>query len=382
MPQLFYGQWVQQVSGTTQNLNDIFCVTEDLVFAVGDNGTILKTTDGGANWVQKSSGVTYKLGKVQFVNASVGYILGYNANNQTNSIIKTLDGGNTWINNSSFGTFNGGNMSCIDNDVYYYYGNYTLSKTINGGLSFQILQTNVFLYNMQFINEMLGFATGSNGFLKTIDGGLTWNVIKNDGYGPFYFLNDNIGFVGTSAGLFKTINGGSSFIDLQTNFTAFKFYNSSENTIWGMVQGCTVNVDPCYGLRGQILNKGSFQIEYDFPYKSISFANTTVGFALSNLSNLIYKNTTGTLSLNETANKIIFKISPNPTTNQIKILLDDMLLENLTATIIDSFGKNIFSKKYNFENNIIIDTQNFSKGIYFLTVTSGEIKQTEKLIIN
>ena len=49
-----YAQWVQQTSGTGENLNDVYCITADIVVAVGDNGTILKTIDGGTTWVQKN----------------------------------------------------------------------------------------------------------------------------------------------------------------------------------------------------------------------------------------------------------------------------------------------------------------------------------------
>lgn len=93
MPQLFYGQWVQQVSGTSETLNDVFAVTENLVFAVGNNGTILKTTDGGVNWVQKNSGVTFRLDKLQFVNENVGYIFGFEDSLYLGKLLMTLNGG-------------------------------------------------------------------------------------------------------------------------------------------------------------------------------------------------------------------------------------------------------------------------------------------------
>ena len=84
----FYGQWVQQFSGVYENLNDVYCVTENLVFVVGDNGKILKITDSGDNWVQKTSGTTQILNRIQFANATVGYAVG-----NYGILLKTTDGG-------------------------------------------------------------------------------------------------------------------------------------------------------------------------------------------------------------------------------------------------------------------------------------------------
>ena len=39
--------WTRQTSGTTENLNKVDFVTKDIGYIVGNNGTILKTTDGG-----------------------------------------------------------------------------------------------------------------------------------------------------------------------------------------------------------------------------------------------------------------------------------------------------------------------------------------------
>ncbi len=45
-----YSGWVLQNSGTTQNLYDVNFINNTYGWAVGDFGTILKTTNGGLNW--------------------------------------------------------------------------------------------------------------------------------------------------------------------------------------------------------------------------------------------------------------------------------------------------------------------------------------------
>ncbi len=62
-------------------------------WACGNNGTILKTTNGGSNWFGQTSGITFPLRSIHFVDSNIGYCaarVGY-------SIYKTTNGGNNWF---------------------------------------------------------------------------------------------------------------------------------------------------------------------------------------------------------------------------------------------------------------------------------------------
>jgi hypothetical protein len=63
---------------------------------VGELGTILHTTDGGATWVPQTSGVTDTLLAVTFTDANNGTAVG-----QLGVILRTSDGGNTWVRQES-----------------------------------------------------------------------------------------------------------------------------------------------------------------------------------------------------------------------------------------------------------------------------------------
>src|SRR5947208_7679638 len=69
--------------------------------ATGDNGTIVRTTDGGDSWSIQSSGTTNTLYGVSFTDANHGTAVGGGG-----TIVKTTDGGNNWISQPS-GTTNG-----------------------------------------------------------------------------------------------------------------------------------------------------------------------------------------------------------------------------------------------------------------------------------
>jgi photosystem II stability/assembly factor-like uncharacterized protein len=138
-------QWEIQVSGTTANLNAISM----LVFAtaagttagyvVGDNGTILKTTNGGAEWVAQTSGTTARLNGVYAVTALVAYAVG-----DGGTILRTTDGGATWVAQNSGTTAN--------------------------------------LRAVYFRDNQTGWAVGDGGVtLRTRNGGNTWSIISGTG---------------------------------------------------------------------------------------------------------------------------------------------------------------------------------------------------------
>jgi photosystem II stability/assembly factor-like uncharacterized protein len=84
--------WAVQSSGTLVNLNGVWFVDAGKGFAVGDSGTILRTTDGGTAWVPQSTGTTDPFYAVSFVGADTGTAVGY-----PGMIRRTTDGGRTWV---------------------------------------------------------------------------------------------------------------------------------------------------------------------------------------------------------------------------------------------------------------------------------------------
>jgi photosystem II stability/assembly factor-like uncharacterized protein len=64
-------------------------------YAVGNNGQMLHSTNGGLNWNAFSSGTIYTLHSVRFTNDLAGIVAGYDG-----TIHRTEDGGITWWNES------------------------------------------------------------------------------------------------------------------------------------------------------------------------------------------------------------------------------------------------------------------------------------------
>ena len=68
--------WISQKSGTTNSLNSVNFVDQNIGRAVGEYGTIINTTNGGTNWILQTSGTTNSLRSVIFIDQNTGWATG------------------------------------------------------------------------------------------------------------------------------------------------------------------------------------------------------------------------------------------------------------------------------------------------------------------
>ncbi len=98
-------------SGTGITLNSVFFANNDTGYAVGgsidwpQSEIILKTTNGGTTWDTLASAPSVPLKSVFFTDVNTGYAVGGNTSDGGGIILKTFDGGLNWI-SLSFGSLN------------------------------------------------------------------------------------------------------------------------------------------------------------------------------------------------------------------------------------------------------------------------------------
>ena len=87
-----YWYW-QSPTPQGNELNDLWIFNDQVIVAVGDVGTVIKTTDGGLNWsvTHYSGGITSDLYTVFFTDQNTGWTAG-----AMGKILKTTDGGKSW----------------------------------------------------------------------------------------------------------------------------------------------------------------------------------------------------------------------------------------------------------------------------------------------
>jgi len=231
-------QWIIRNSGTTKNLRDVCFIDPLRISIVGDNGTILRSTNGGANWFFQSSGVSDHLYAVSFTDQNIGTAVGANGR-----ILRTTDGGTTWLSQIS-GTVNNLNgISCPDSDNCIAVGNSgTILKTIDGGINWLpvLSGTTKHLYDISLSDLYHGSIVGLQTLLSTTNGGLNW---MNHNFALSYNLrgvscldSNNCTVVGLGGIIIRTSDGNTwSF---QTSGTSRNLYSiSTSDSVHGNTAG-------------------------------------------------------------------------------------------------------------------------------------------------
>ncbi len=80
--------WFNLNSPTTSDLYSLVFIDANTGYAAGDHGTIIKTTDGGGNWLILPVATTERLSSCFFLNVSTGFVGGWYG-----TIFKTTNGG-------------------------------------------------------------------------------------------------------------------------------------------------------------------------------------------------------------------------------------------------------------------------------------------------
>ncbi len=196
---------------------------------------LLKTTDQGLNWYLVYTDGNYPSEDVYFLNSETGWSGG-------TGLIKTTNGGLNWVNY-------GGAVT----KIYFksetegnYWGNFGSSgifKTVNGGFNWFNAGEFYAEGGITFTSDLNGYATGTNGIIKTTDGGNNWFSILNwDGNWRMsnYFINDNTGYTvgyGTDLNqtpiIQKTTNGGISWSIYHTgNVPLYSVFMVNDSNVW------------------------------------------------------------------------------------------------------------------------------------------------------
>lgn len=198
---------------------------------MGILGKILKTTDGGENWISKPSGTTDELFSVYFIDSNIGWVVGGYPYDYwiRNIFLKTTDGGDNWTSQSDGTSYYLTSVYFTDSNSGWAVGGSwdlwgrssgVIFKIIDGGDNWTSGGYDYFLTSVYFQDSNIGYTVGgdlSSGgiILKTTDAGNNWSSQIIETIYPLtsvYFTDFNIGWaVGFNGILLKTTNGGITF---------------------------------------------------------------------------------------------------------------------------------------------------------------------------
>lgn len=226
-----FGQstWFEQNTGLGEYLTDVEFINENIGYAIGEGGKVIKTTDGGTTWTQQNISTTALLYDSYFLTDQKGWICtseGY--------VFKTTDGGTNWI---GVGVLSSGSLIAIDfisaTTGFVVGDNFTsgfveIYKTADAGSSWSAINPPLGMssvLDIEFIDDLKGFVLDYYDLYYTSDGGLSW-VLISDISGSIQLsriemLDSQIGWItGVNGVIFKTTNGGLNWLQQTSPVTS------------------------------------------------------------------------------------------------------------------------------------------------------------------
>ncbi|HEY6907292.1 MAG TPA: YCF48-related protein, partial [Ignavibacteriaceae bacterium] len=260
--------WSQISSGSGESLNDIDRFANGNMIAVGDNGTILTSSEGTSQWILRPAISQYRIKAVQIVNPGEAVLLdeigqvftstdggaswtaagtappglspaedidfstlqdGWVTGQGGTSLYHTSNGGNTWIPVNDFGgayvsvDVEGTNIWANNITGIFYRSTDNGSTWIPGTLPNSPSQ----ILDMDFFDENTGYAVGWGGkAYRSSDGGANWQVLptpnEDDQLTDIYLVGPNELWVSTNSNAaYYSANGGQNWAVLDIGLSGF-----------------------------------------------------------------------------------------------------------------------------------------------------------------
>jgi len=429
-----------------------FCqINNNEVYVCGTTGLLMKSNNEGADWIELSKRVTsHNLNSISFKNANTGLIVGDNG-----TVIRTSNGGELWekINLQTKKNFN--KVFLFDDGIGYITGDTGgYYKSANDGISWEFFDMSVYgkKFYGSFINSRNGCITGGDSLkmVMTTNGGNTWNYKLIPMGWTQYLVGrttdfENVTCVGTNkfiaiqtsspwhgsgaTTLFYTTNsgliwsggytscqgygfgsistsikdsdfvywngwcsGGNNYGKITYNFfgnTESATGNSSKISFWNKYYGVSsedegIKYTTNSGIKWYMINpyfKGFFT-----PY----LADSTTAYFISLRGRIVKVNNINTLVNITSSNSIIenfilYQNYPNPFNPTTYISFTLKKNENVKLNIYDIKGslikslinERLHSGSHKFEFN----GNSLSSGIYFYKLETEGFQQTKKMIL-
>jgi photosystem II stability/assembly factor-like uncharacterized protein len=369
--QTIFPQWYQQTSGVGSELNSVFFIDELTGWAVGDDGVIINTTDGGNNWSEQVSGTINYFTSVFFISASEGWAVGGNFSPNLGMIHHTTNGGTSWPVQTD-------TLPNQLNAVFFISpttgwavgeGGNQILKTTDGGLNW-LLQTAEASYyrGLYFVNDSTGWAVGGNPsntlskILKTTDGGENWiaqTAATTNYLRAVFFISETTGWVAGNLGvIFKTTDGGTNWEPQNSDTTdgLYSIHFIDNNSGWMVGPSGLILYTTDSGSNWTTQNSGT-----NSHLSSIFFTDANNGWAVGSQGTILYTSNGGVIPVELTAftastsnSKVTLNWTTATETNnsgfEIQRKLDNSDWERIC--FVEGYGTTTEPKEYSYVDDI------------------------------
>ncbi len=390
--------WCLQNGGLNSALYGVHFIDANTGIAVGDQGKIIKTTNGGLSWIHQTGVTTGGLRKVFFTNSNTGTIVGL-----MGLIQRTTNGGANWFQQFS-GTYidlcdvhfiNANIGSAVAGQIF---GPSVMLRTTNGGsywFSQEFNYSGLRLTSVYLIDSLRGVAGGMHGWdplsviWRTTDGGSWSEVYVSD------FLSRRISFANSlngaavdNFGIAVTTNGGLnwSLRLFGQNLWLNSISLSDPNTATVVGEGGRIFRTTNAGINWVEQLSGTNNSLYD-----VCFTDALTGTAVGANGTILRTTTGGTIvgitpvPAGKPTAYALHQNYPNPFNPRTSIRFELPTLTLVKLVVYDILGKEV-AVIVNQELNPGVhvadwDASTYSSGVYFYRLEAGNIVETKKMIL-
>ncbi len=368
--------WNKITSGTDANLGDLSFPSENVGYASGTDGTILKTINGGQTWAILNTGVSYDFYDIDFYDENHGWAVGSGG-----IILFTEDGGASWSRQYGSGSMTAGiyGVEALGENKAHacgYDGLIMKRSTLGWPWNQKGSST---LRSIEFANENIGWTTGNGGAMyKTTDGGTSWTAQSLGTSSPIYELhvfdaNKVIAFE-SGGKVFKTTDGGNSWTELCDSraYTSSGIHFIDENYGWLVYYK--------YALFTK--DGGSSWTEHaldnEETLKDIKIVNTNTVCAVGEKGTIfLFKGDPETSGINQ---QLISSITlyPNPANNSFTIESEARIC---AVEVLDMKGSRVLLQNTLGMPSAEINISHLNSGLYIVKVETNQGIQIKQLSI-
>jgi photosystem II stability/assembly factor-like uncharacterized protein len=196
-----FAGWIQQQSGTTDHLDEVFFLDSLNGWVLGDSCFVLRTTNGGQIWQRDTLDPNFSYRSIWFHDTCLGWVVGGrdSSGHSINELFATTDGGIHWqaIYRDTMESMSFSDLEFVTPLKGWLVGSQLYSNgggigylffTSDGGASWSLKDSSHAIYwGVSFADSLNGYLAAGNpgitescGFMKkTTDGGGSWQGVSS-----------------------------------------------------------------------------------------------------------------------------------------------------------------------------------------------------------
>lgn len=394
--------WVPQSSGVTVSLDCIKVVDQNVAWAAGDSGKVIRTINGGITWTSVDGGYFGEatIWNIDALDSNIAFVTITPSPFSTTYIYRTTNGGNSWeqVFSQDGGFIN--DIHMINNVSGIAYGDpidgkWTVIKTYNGGTNWFRVSTEPvpdgfevgIYYNSLCLTDSLHiWFLSDNKVYHSFDGGATWaSSNTTNSFTSLWFNTNNIGMASTASGATLSIDSGKTWNNLPQVFgSVHSMAGSGVKDFWYASDG-TIFHTADYGSSW---SQETVMFEQFFAMDFITIGNIAFGYiAGTNGAVARYEGTVSSINENfHSPTKFILEQNyPNPFNPSTSINYEIPIQSFVTLKIYDLLGNEIVTLVNEIKSvgkyKTIFDATSLASGIYLYEIRAGEYSDIKKLIL-